>query len=101
MGLGGRNKAGFISDLASNHNTLVSMLTETHLTDSVLSSEISVHIPEYSIFRGDRAGRKGGGVALLVHQNLSGELLSYFDNGVVQFVIVKVVEKYSTLVTNS
>ena len=90
MGCGGRSKTGFISDLVTNHNTLVSMLTETHLTNSVLNSEISVNIPDYSIFRGDRAGRKGGGVALLVHQNLSGELLSSFDNGVVQFVLVKV-----------
>ena len=90
LGSGGRSKTGFIADLAAESHALVTMLTETHLTEAVLSSEITVNIPEYSIFRGDRAGRKGGGVALLVHENLSGELISSFDNGVVEFVIVKV-----------
>jgi hypothetical protein len=90
IGNGGSNKCGFVADLAAKHHSLVTMLTETHLKEAVLSSEITVNIPDYSIFRGDRAGRKGGGVALLAHENLSGELLSSFDNGVVEFVIVKV-----------
>ena len=83
-------KAGFVADLAVGHRTVVSMLTETWLSDSVLSSEVTVNIPDYSLFRCDRKVRQGGGVAVLVRDNLSGELLSSFDNGVVQLVIVKV-----------
>ena len=90
LGCGGRGKTRFISDLAARHHTLVSMLTETWLKDSVLSSEITVDIPDYSLFRCDRKGRIRGGVALLVHENLSGELLGSFDNGVVELVVVKV-----------
>ena len=90
LGSGGMNKTRFIADLAAEHHSPVTMLTETHLTGAVLFSEIIVNIQDYSIFRSDRRNRKGGGVAVIVHENLSGELLSAFDNGVVQFVIVKV-----------
>ena len=65
------------------------MLTETHLKESVRSSEILFHIPGYDIFRSDRAKRECGGVAILMHSSLSGELLGTFDNSVVEFVVVK------------
>ena len=89
MGEGGRSKSGFISDLASRDNSLVTMLTETHLHESVCSSEILYHIPGYDMFRCDRANRQCGGVAILMKSSLSGELLGTFDNRVVEFVVVK------------
>ena len=90
IGQGGRGKSRFLLDLATRHHTLVTMLTETWLSDSVLSSEITVNTPDYSLYRCDRSGRHGGGVALLLREDLSGEILGTFDNGVVQLIVVKV-----------
>ena len=57
LGQGGRGKARFLADLATRHHSLVTMLTETWLSDQVLSSEITVNIPGYSLYRCDRGGR--------------------------------------------
>ena len=89
LGEGGRTKAGFISDLANRDKSLVTMLTETHLKETVRSSEILFHIPGYDIFRSDRVNRECGGVAIIMHNSLSGELIGTFDNSVVEFVVVK------------
>ena len=77
-------------DLASRHHSLVTMLTETWLSDQVLSSEVTVDIPGYNLYRCDRVGRLRGGVAMLVREDLGGEMLGSFDNGVVQMAVVRV-----------
>ena len=51
-----------------SYNVDVAIITETHFkarhTDSV------INIQDYTVFRRDRSGRKGGGVALYVRSNI-------------------------------
>ena len=84
---GGGVKARLLADLASRDNVFVTMLTETHIDSDVLDSEILSCISDFTIFRGDRDGRNCGGVAILAHENLSGEIIESFDNQAVQFVV--------------
>ena len=78
-----------MAESLDNVNSLVTMLTETHIKSSILSSEILVYMPDYEIFRCDRNSRQGGGVAIIVHSSMSGELIGSFDNEVVEFIVVK------------
>ena len=45
------------------------ILTETHLSDSVLNAEVS--IPGYALFRSDREGRTHGGTCAYVRNDLA------------------------------
>ena len=49
-------------------NAFVAIITETHFqrkhTDNI------IRINEYTVFRRDREGRQGGGVALYVHSSI-------------------------------
>ena len=78
-----------MAESLDNVNSLVTMLTETHIKSSILSSEILVYMPDYEIFRCDRNSRQGGGVAIIVHSSMSGELIGSFDNEVVEFIVFK------------
>ena len=64
----------FASDLAS-YNVDVAVISETHFktchTDSV------VGVPGYNLFRRDRKGRRGGGVALYVRSTLQASTWTY------------------------
>ena len=51
---------------------------------------MSHEFPGFSLFRSDRTGRQGGGVALYLKEGLTGELLSKFDNSVCQLLVVKI-----------
>ena len=56
-----KHKVQLISELANNENTMTITLTETHLNEKILESEIQMK--NYSGFRADRTlGRKNGGV---------------------------------------
>ena len=65
-------------------------VTETWLHSGVLDAEISHNTPGYTIIRCDRAGRDGGGVALYLRDDLSGDVLGTFDNGVCQLLVVQI-----------
>ena len=65
------SKPGAVQQLAAelkSHGTSVAIITETHLkkkhTDSIVS------ISEYTLYRRDRPGRRGGGVAVYVSAEL-------------------------------
>ena len=47
-------------------------------------------MPGYHILRCDRSGRDGGGVAVYLRDDLTGDVLGTFDNGVCQLLAVKV-----------
>ena len=52
-------------------------VTETWLSDTVLDAEVSHGLPGYNILRCDRAGgRQGGGVALYLREDFTGETLA-------------------------
>ena len=86
----GRTKSGFLSDQAQLHGALLVGVTETWLSPGVLDSEVCYNFPGYSIFRCDREGRQGEGVALYLHEELTGDILCSFDNGVCELLVVMV-----------
>ena len=52
-------------------------VTETWLHEGVPDAEVSHSFPGYNILRCDRAGgRQGGGVALYLKDNLTGDILA-------------------------
>ena len=84
----GRTKTKFLSDQALVNNAFFIAVTETWLHSGVLDAEVNHDFPGYSIFRCDRAGRQGGGVALYLRDDLTGELLGSMDNGVCELLVV-------------
>ena len=60
----GRSKAGFLSDQAELKSSLFLGVCETWLSPEIADAEVCHDFPGYSIFRGDRENRQGGGVAL-------------------------------------
>ena len=83
----GRSKASFLSDQAEDKKCLFVGVTETWLTEGVLDSEVTHDFPGYTILRCDRSGgRQGGGVALYVREDLTGDVLAKFANGVCELL---------------
>ena len=65
-------------------------MTETWLNSSIFDAEVTHDFPGYSIFRCDRDGRQGGGVALYLREDLTCEILGSLDNGVCELLAVHV-----------
>ena len=87
----GRTKSGFLKDQAESNNCLFVGVTETWLHEGVLDSEVCHNFPGYSLFRCDRSGgRQGGGAALYLRDDLSGDVLATFANSVCELLVVKV-----------
>ena len=61
------------SDFVSLHNPILIGVTETWFSDCIDSSEVS--LPGFSLFRADRIGSTGGGVAFYVRSALSPQLV--------------------------
>ena len=57
-----------------------------------------MYVPGYSVIRKDRVGRQRGGVCLFLRDDLTGEVLSSYSNGVCEFLIVQV-HQLNTIVT--
>ena len=86
----GRNKAPFLHDLSTSRNCLWLAVTETWLHPGILDSEMLAHMPGYSVIRQDRQGRQRGGVCLFLKEDLTGEKLCSFSNGVCEILAVQV-----------
>ena len=86
----GKNKAPFLHDLSTSRNCLWLAVTETWLHPGILDSEMLVHMPGYSVIRQDRQGRQRGGVCLFLREDLTGEKLCSFSNGVCEILAVQV-----------
>ena len=65
------------SELYSN-NIDIAVITETHFKRKHSDSVIAV--PDYTVFRRDRLGRRGGGVAVYVRSALQSSVWSYPAN---------------------
>ena len=85
----GKTKSKFLSDQAELKNALLVAVTETWLHSGVFDAEVLHDFPGYALHRCDRAGRQGGGVALYLRNDLTGEVLGSADNGVCEMLIVK------------
>ena len=90
VGMGGRNKSPFLHDLAIQRNCLWVAVTETWLRPGIMDSEMLVHMPGYSILRQDRVGRQRGGVCLFLREDLTGEIIGSYSNGVCELLMVHV-----------
>ena len=90
VGLRGRNKVPFLHDPATNRNCLWLAITETWLNPNILDSDLLIHMPGFTVLRQDRQGRIRGGVCLFLREDLSGEVLCAYSNGVCELLIVKV-----------
>ena len=78
--MSGHSKVGFLYDQAVKNNALFVGVTETWLHPGVLDAEVTHAFPGYNLFRADRAGgRQGGGVALLVREDYTGDLLASYS----------------------
>ena len=77
-------------DQALNKNSLLVAVTETWLHIGAHDAEDCHNMPGYTIFRCDRDNRDGGGVAVYLRDDLSGDVLGTFDNGVCELLIVQV-----------
>ena len=86
----GKTKSQFLSDQADHKSALLVAVTETWLNSSIFDAEVTHDFPGYSIFRCDRDGRQGGGVALYLRDNLTCEILGSLDNGVCELLAVHI-----------
>ena len=84
----GKTKSKFLSDQSEQCQALFVAVTETWLHAGVYDAEVSHDFPGYSILRCDRVGRQGGGVAVYLRDDLTGEVLGSFDNGVCELLVV-------------
>ena len=94
----GRNKSGFLHDQALPSNALVVAVTETWLSSSVNDSEVTHNFRGYSILRCDREPRQGGGVALYIREDLTGDILGSYDNGVCELLVVMIHQLNTVLI---
>ena len=94
----GRSKVRILYDQAVKSNALFVGVTETWLHPGVLDAEVSHAFPGYSLYRADRAGaRQGGGVALLLREDLTGDVLATYvekhpnrNGSVCELLVIKV-----------
>ena len=86
----GKTKSKFLSDQAELNNSLIVAVTETWLHSAIFDAEVTHDFPGYSLFRCDRDGRQGGGVALYVRDDLTCETLGSIDNGVCELLVVQI-----------
>ena len=94
------HKVGFLHDhdQAVRNNAMIIGVTETWLSDAILDAEVSHVISCYTVLRCDRAGgRQGGGVALYLREDLTGEILTTYakvhplrGGSVCEIIVVKI-----------
>ena len=65
-------------------------VTETWLHPQIFDSEVCHNFHGYTLLRCDREGRQGGGVALYLREDLTGDILCSYDNGVCELLVVMV-----------
>lgn len=74
------------------NNINVALISETWLRQ-----EHRMEHPGYKVYRKDRTDRKGGGVAIVVSNSLSHELLPAFDTKVVEAIGIKITGNQSPI----
>ena len=86
-----KHKVQLISELANNKNTLTITLTEIHLNEKILDSEIQMK--NYIGFRADRTlGRKNGGVITYIKatEAVDAEQLIAKSNSYVEYQLINI-----------
>lgn len=78
-------KVPYLQTMAKETPTIIA-LTETHLTPMILDSEIKIE--GYTSFRKDREGRPKGGVIIYLPDDIPGDKILEFSNGVCDLIII-------------
>ena len=94
----GSSKVSFLHDQAVSNSAMFIGVTETWLHEGIFDAEVSHAFPGYNILRCDRSGgRLGGGVALYIRDDLTGDTLATYaqshpqrTGSVCEMIIVKV-----------
>ena len=76
--------------MACDNGALFLAITETWCHSGVMDAELLANFPGYSVIRSDRDGRDGGGVCLYLRDDLTGEVLSTFDNTVCSLLVCRI-----------
>ena len=77
----------FLSEHAVETSPLFMCVTESHLTDEILTAE--VQIEDYTLHRTDRLNRSGGGVCIYLPDKLTCTVLYSKSNSVCETLILK------------
>ena len=77
----------FLSEHAIETSPLFMCVTESHLTDEILTAE--VQIEDYTLHRTDRLNRSGGGVCIYLPDKLTCTVLYSKSNSVCETLILK------------
>lgn len=72
----------------SPNNTDVVCISETWLNDLIDDNMIA--IPGYKVFRNDRRGKRGGGVAIFVKESISSRVIQVSTSSDVEFIFVEI-----------
>ena len=86
-----RTKVAHLRDLAAESNTPFISLTETHLSEDILSAE--VQIPGYTLYRSDRqGGRTHGGCAIYCRDDLTVKERAKYSNNFCESQVIELKE---------
>ena len=86
---GGADKITFLSDQASLKNSPLIAITESWLSPDILDAEVERQIPGFRIIRADRIDRICGGVAAYLRNDIPGDTVDSFDNGICEVLLLK------------
>lgn len=80
-----RPKVIELGQFLTDKNIQVALITETHL-----SPNIKLSIPNYSIIRYDRDEAKGGGVAIVISKHVKYRILPHFNTKLIEAIGVEI-----------
>lgn len=63
-----KRKINFLSEKCIDENIKLVIITETHLTNEILDTEVT--LTDFNVYRADRKERERGGVAIYLHNSL-------------------------------
>ncbi|CAI9731129.1 fission process 1 [Octopus vulgaris] len=89
-------KVPFLEELATENNSKIIGITESHLNENIRNSEITIN--RFNIFRCDRQGRSHGGVIMYIHDTYACIELVNESNAYCNLLCIKIIQ-LNTVVT--
>ena len=85
-----RRKINYLSDICTDDDIKIIILTESHLKNEIKDEEIKIN--NFQIYRTDRTKRTRGGVCVYIHETLDIEesLIKNFSNDTCELLILKI-----------
>ena len=85
-----QSKIPFLSDFAYEHSIEILALTESHLSQDTMDSEIS--ISGYNIHRSDRVDRSHGGAIIYIKDDLSCKILIEYSHTFCSSLVIHIMD---------